>query len=329
MKKRYVFLGVIGLLLVAYFAGPKPPQPDLTPELPAVTADFQALEQQIANTEKAHPRLKPDNQARIVWADSVPRKTRYALVYLHGFSASQAEGQPIHRDFAKRFGCNLYLARLEEHGLDTADVFLNLTPEKLLASAKQAVAIGKQLGDSVILMATSNGGALALEIAADHPEIKALILYSPLIELYDPATVLLDKPWGLQIARQVRGGNEFVSTDSSADNRRYWTTHYRLEGLVTLRNMIARTMTPAAFARIKMPVFLGYYYKNEEEQDKTVSVKAMLKMYEELGTPASLKRKVAFPNAGNHVIASAYKSADVAGVERETLKFAADILKLK
>ena len=41
--------------------------------------------------------------------DSLKEKTEYAVVYLHGFSASQEEGDPVHYDFAKKFGCNLFL----------------------------------------------------------------------------------------------------------------------------------------------------------------------------------------------------------------------------
>ena len=47
---------------------------------------------------------------------------------------------------------------------------------------------------------------------------------------------------------------------------------------------------------------MGYYYKNKDEQDKTASVAAMLKMFDELGTPEGLKQKIAFPEAGAHVI---------------------------
>ncbi len=59
-------------------------------------------------------------------------KTEYSLVYLHGFSASQAEGDPVHRNIAKLFGCNLYLSRLAEHGIDTAEPMMNLTAEEKL-----------------------------------------------------------------------------------------------------------------------------------------------------------------------------------------------------
>ena len=36
-----------------------------------------------------------------------------SVVYLHGFSASQEEGDPVHYDFAQKFGCNLFLAALK------------------------------------------------------------------------------------------------------------------------------------------------------------------------------------------------------------------------
>jgi hypothetical protein len=87
-------------------------------------------------------------------------------------------------------------------------------------------------------------------------------------------------------------------------------------------------MIPKVFSSIKCPVFLGYYYKNEAEQDKSVSVPAMLKMYDQLGTPVELKHKMAFPNTGAHVIASYIRSKDWQSVEKETDRFLMDIVKL-
>jgi hypothetical protein len=87
-------------------------------------------------------------------------------------------------------------------------------------------------------------------------------------------------------------------------------------------------MKPEVFSRIKCPVFLGYYYKNETEQDNTVSVPAMLKMFDELGTPENLKEKKAFPMVAAHVIASYVRSKDWQSVEKETDNFLADKVKL-
>lgn len=323
------FLGFLGVCTITYMAGPKPSTPALDGKLPTVPTNLIQLEQEIANLEKNRKTIKPDNEAHIVWADSSKQKTPYSIVYLHGFSASHMEGEPIHQHFAKRYGCNLYLARLEGHGIDTADIFKELTPEKLLESSKRAVAIGKQLGEKVIVMATSAGGMQALYIASQNPDIEGLIIYSPLIDFFNPVSALLNKPWGLQIAEVVMGGNPRTLPEEKKGEGNYWTKTYRIEGLIALKSLVSNTMTPENFAKIKQPVFVGYYYRDEENQDKVVSVKALEAMYEQLGTPESQKRKVAFPKVNNHVIASYIKSDDIESVEKETFKFAEEVLGLK
>jgi len=329
--KRFLkwFLAIIVLLIIVYIAGPKPPKPVFPSTFPVLPDSLPLLEKQINETEKAVRGIKPDNQARIVWADSLkPEKTKVVLLYLHGFSASQAEGDPVHRDLAKKFHANLYLARLSEQGIDRGDsTMINLKAGRYEESAEVALAIAEELGDEVIVMGTSTGGTLALFLASRHPEIKALVLYSPCVKLYDKTAAILDKPWGLQIARLVTGGPVKTFEAESKAHAQYWQLHYRLEALVALENLIDNTMKPEVFRKIKCPVFLGYYYKNEEEQDKTVSVPAMLKMYDELGTPPELKEKVAFPDAGAHVIASYIRSGDWQDVEKETGNFIKNIVK--
>jgi hypothetical protein len=88
-------------------------------------------------------------------------------------------------------------------------------------------------------------------------------------------------------------------------------------------------MNEDTYSRVTKPLFLGYYYRDEANQDKTVRVDAMLEMFESLETSADEKVKVAFPDAGDHVIASGLTSGSVNEVIRETVKFGEDILKLK
>src|SRR5687768_10533659 len=104
---------VILLLLIAYFLGPRPAKAVFSAALPPVPAAPADVEQFVLKQESAH-KLKPDNEARIVWADSSKQKTNFSIVYLHGFSASQEEGDPVHIETARKFGCNLYLSRLAE-----------------------------------------------------------------------------------------------------------------------------------------------------------------------------------------------------------------------
>jgi esterase/lipase len=323
-------LGTVLVLLIVYFAGPTSAKPDFTVHEISLPDSLPALEKKINREEKLVKGIKPDNQARIVWADSSKKeKTKIAILYLHGFPASQAEGSPVHTDLAKKYHANLYLSRLAEHGIEKGDsTMINLTAEKWEASAEEALEITKKLGDEVIIIGTSGGGALALFLTSKYPEIKAIVLYSPCIKLYNKASAVLNKPWGLQIARIVNGGPLMNDVSTSEAHANYWDLHYRLEGVRALVTLVANTMKPEVFAKIKCPVFLGYYYKNEKEQDNTVSVPAMLKMFDELGTPQELKEKIAFPDAGAHVIASYIRSKDWQGVERETDRFLTDIVKL-
>ncbi len=214
---RLIKIGILALIALfgIYFFGPKPADPVFNDQLPTV-ATINSLDQYVAEMESKHA-IKPNNEAKIIWADSSKTQTDYAIVYLHGFSASQMEGDPVHQNIAKQFNCNLYLARLAEHGIDTTEELMNLTAERYWESAKLAYAIGKQIGKKVILMSTSTGGTLALQLAASYPEIAGLILYSPNIEVNNPAAPLLDNPWGLQIGRAVMKGNyvDVKYTDSA------------------------------------------------------------------------------------------------------------------
>lgn len=306
------FLILIALLVTLYFLGPKPAAPVPGGALPAVPAD---LDTYVLRKEAKH-HIKPDNEARIVWMDSLHRKTSYSVVYLHGFSASQKEGDPVHLDFARRFGYNLYLSRLDQHGIDTSDALLRMTASGLLNDAKEALAIGKALGEKVILMGTSTGGTLALALAAAYPnDVAAVINMSPNIAINEPMIGMVDEPWGLEIARLVKGSKYVEYKPENPEKPKYWYTKYRLEAVVELENLVVNTMTKETFAKIHQPVLNLYYYKNEQEQDPTVKVSAILDMHRALGTPQQLKRAVPVPNAGAHVIGSSLASKDIPAVE--------------
>ncbi len=324
MIKYIKWLAVAPVLItLLWVLGPRPFKNELNPHLPQVNADLASLESEIYESERQVPYLKEDNEARIVWYDSLTKqRTRYSIVYLHGFGASQAEGAPVHTRLARRFGCNLYLARLQEHGTASPHAFEQLTPENLLASAKRAVAIGHELGDHVIVIGTSTGAALALYLAAHNPDIEALVLYSPLIDYYTNIKArAFTMPWSQEILSTLNQSEYIDIARPEGPIKQYWSERYHINGYLALDYFVRTAMTSETFGKVKCPVFLGYYYKDEEHQDKTVSVEAMLKMYNQLGTPAPQKQKAAFPASGNHVIASKIRSDDWKGVEAATSRF--------
>lgn len=324
---KWIGVGVL-LLLVIYLAGPRPEKFEPDVNLPVITLGFDELEKHVAEKENTYKTIKPDNEAHFVWADSSKTKTGWSIVFLHGFSASWREGDPVIMDLAKRYGCNLFLPRLYGHGLDTAENMVDLTAAKLLESAKEAVAIGKAIGEKVLVVCSSTGGTMALYLASQKENIDALVLYSPNIKIYDPTAFMLDKPWGLQIARAVTGSN-FHSWEAPPEKEKYFTNYYRLEALVALQSLISHTMKKETFENVTCPVFMGYYYKNEQEQDNVVSVKAMQEMFTQLGTSAEQKREIYFPKAGRHVLCYYLDSKDIEGVERETFSFCEEVLGMK
>ena len=323
IKKRYL---LPSLLLVIVLAGPRPGYEKLALSLPELNIPINNLDKYIAEKEASIINLKPDNEARIIWADSI-RKTPFSIVYLHGWSASQEEGDPIHEELARRFGCNLYLSRLAGHGIDDPDSFKELTPNELWKSAQEALLIGNMIGEKTILMSCSTGGTLSIYLAANYPErVFAQMLYSPNIEIYAASSALLTMPWGKQLAYQLIGERNSFSPPKEA--YQFWTTTYAVEGLICLKSLVETTMTREVWQKINQPLFMGYYYKNEENQDHTVSVAAMREFYQSVSTPALQKREMAFPEVGVHVLLSRIHSKDLESVRRESIQFMEEVLGL-
>ncbi len=195
-------------------------------------------------------------------------------------------------------------------------------------SAKEALAIGKSLGEKVIVISTSTGGTLALTLAAEFPEdVFALINMSPNIRINHPLAFIGNDPWGLQIARLARGGKYEISPPEPFHDK-YWYQKSRLEAVTQLEELLEEKMNKSTFQKVKCPSLTLYYYKNEKEQDPTVKVSAMLEMNLELGTAEDLKVAIAMPNTGDHRMGSPHYSKDVPGVEREVEKFAVEKLKM-
>ncbi len=318
---------IFGLIALAYLLGPKPSRPDFSKLIVReFSSDLHKLEDSIKIAESLEL-LKPDNEARIIWAqDYTP--SPYSMVYLHGNAASQEEGDPIHEALAHRYGCNLFLARLSDHGLLGDNPLKEIEAGAWMQSALDALMVGHRLGEKVILVSCSTGSTLALYLAATYPDlVDGHIMLSPNVDVFDPRSTLLAKPFGLQIARQIMG-SEYYGWKAPGPARSYWYTSYRIEGLCTLKSMINETMTEETFSAVKDPVLMLYYYKDDENQDSVVSVKRMKEMYAQLGTPADQKQEMALTDANTHIIASDMFNQNLQSVWTPSVAFCENILHL-
>ncbi|MEE9438413.1 MAG: alpha/beta fold hydrolase [Saprospiraceae bacterium] len=319
-KIAKAILTLLLVLIIGFFLGPKPHFEHVDNHPSTQEFDIKTLNEFVSNRESKVEYLKPDNEARIVWADSIPAITEYSIVYLHGFTASQGEGHPIHLNLADSLHANLYLPRLPEHGVHYQNAMKDLTPQLLVNSAKEAIAIGKSIGKKVILMGCSTGGTLAIYLASGDSDIEALVLLSPNIALASKSASLMTGPWGRFLTYQLVG--EYTKRNSESENpsTKYWTSLAHNNGLIALQSLIDQTMTDDVFNAIKTPVYCGYYYKNDEEHDHTVSVEAIMRFKEEIGSFTGDIEWDTFERGG-HVLGSVYRNEHWKEVQDEVWFF--------
>ena len=78
MKLKILIIGTVSLLAI-YLAGPAPRRPEYSRAMPATPSGGQALQDYVNHKELQH-RIKPDNQARIIWFnDSLKNKSKDEL----------------------------------------------------------------------------------------------------------------------------------------------------------------------------------------------------------------------------------------------------------
>ena len=324
---RRILFTLAGLAVLSLFwlLRPGDPLPDITvPDvLPEPGFTVEEAGEMVRRRELAAGPLRPDNHARIIWNEAYrDRQAPCTIVYIHGFSASQGEGSPVHARVARDLGCHLYITRLHGHGLKTTEPLAGMDPDSLMTDAGFALALGNLLGEKVILAANSMGGVLALHLAGSHPErVDALVLFAPLIEFAIPGSGFFDRAWARRIASLFLGGPYLRNDPDNDDHARYWYMHYHMEALGILEHMREELLSDSLYAMITQPVFTGYYYKDEDNRDEIVSLSAIQALKQQLGTPPDNRVFVAFPDAGAHVITSAYRSTEHDKVRVEVVRF--------
>ncbi len=330
MKKLKFILIPLIILFFAFWLGPRPEFPDiLDGSISKMEISLDSLDKYVSQKDAYLPNLKLDNESRIIWSDSL-RKTPYSLVYLHGFSASPMESADLPEQVARRYGMNLYIPLLAGHGQDDIESFKGLKPNDLIRSSKEAIAIGNLLGDHVVLMSCSTGSTLGTYLGALNPDmVDVMLMYSPNFRLADPFASMITGPWGKELAITI--GGEYWNKDKVWDSvtTQYWTTIYRTEGLIALQKLIDDSMSDEIIKSITDPYFIGYYFKNKDEQDPTISTEAILEFTELTATPVEQKKVIAFPDAEAHVITNPAKSKQSEDVKMETFLFLEEVIGLK
>lgn len=308
---------ISGIVLLAILLGPRVEVEERWTDF-EVGADPEAA---VHAGEATVPGLDPAEAKEIVWHEPDLRaRTPLSVVYLHGFSADRHELDPLPRLVADALGANLFYSRLAGHGLD-GPALAEATVEEWLDDGAQAIAVGRAIGERVILLGTSTGGTLATWVASRdeaRDDVAALALLSPNFGLNTPAGGLLLWPWGNLIARAVVGRERCFEPVNEAQ-REHWTTCYPVEATLPMMAMVELT-TSGDLDRVRAPALFVY-----SAQDLVVSPEAALRTLDRLGSTE--KRAVEIAGAergGYHInagdIVSPETTDEVAGIVIDFLR---------
>jgi alpha-beta hydrolase superfamily lysophospholipase len=211
----------------------------------------------------------------------------------------------------------LYYARLTGHGRDGA-AMADASVASWAQDGVEALAIGRKLGDKVVVVATSTGATLATWLLANGygNDVAAAIMVSPNFRPHDPMSEMLLWPWGEQIARVVVGPN-FRWTPINDRHRRYWTTEFPVAALLPMMGMV-EVARRSDLGRVRAPVLVFY-----STQDHIVDSSATERQFARFGS--SQKRLVRIDHAEDpqqHVLAGDILSPNMTDeVVRRTHEF--------
>ena len=240
-----------------------------------VNAQFVELEESIAQQESKFKDIVKGSEKQIRWHKGVKQKSPYALVYLHGFSASRQELTPTTEILADEIAANAFYTRLTGHGRSDqamAEASVQAWKEDTL----QAYEVGRQIGEQVILVSASTGGTLAtwLQSQENVTNIATNIMVSPNFGVSSSAASILLWPGGLTFAKWING-DERSFMPRNEKHARYWTERYPLEAVVPMLELVEE-VTELDKSEITVPQFFVYSPK-----DRVVDVERIEETIEE------------------------------------------------
>jgi pimeloyl-ACP methyl ester carboxylesterase len=283
-------------LVVLFLAGPR-----ARVHFRSVAIDFlpeQDIVTYLLHREASYPAVIPGTEKSVSWAAAPGEKTSVSIVYLHGFSSSRQDTFPLCERLAEEWGANVFYTRLRGHGLG-GESLASARVEDFLQDTLEALAVGRRIGEKVIVIGNSSGGALAAWLATleGNDDVLAYVLLSPALGFRHPLSGLLSGPWGAQIARLVVGPQYSRVSDNPLINR-YWTTQYPSGALVT-PGLLAAFARQAAWEKIHRPLLVIY-----SPEDRLVDPGPASRAFKRI--PRDDKKLVAvrsFDHSENHVLA--------------------------
>ena len=227
------------------------------PLMSTASSDLVLLEESIATSESKFVDIVPNTEKHIRWYGGTIKKTDYAIIYIHGFSASRMELSPTTELLADKLGANVFYTRLTGHGRSD-DAMANATVEAWKKDALESYNIARQIGDKIILISASTGGTLATWLQGDSSvkNVVANIMISPNFGVKSSSASILLWPGGLTLAKWISGDYRSF-TPANEMHALYWTERYPIEAVVPMLELVEEVVDIKK-TKVKTPQFFIY-----------------------------------------------------------------------
>ena len=267
----------------------------LAPELPDDIESWLADRERQAATQYA---LIPETEKRVTWYGEPGERTAYAVVNLHGFSATRQETAPLAERVAASLAANLFETRLSGHGHSERPMHA-VRAEDWLADTAEALAIGARLGEKIVVIGTSTGGTLALAMSKHETAapVSDIVLISPNLQPRDGNARWLTRPAGPLIAKFIAGDTRSWEAHNE-QQARYWSTSYPIDAAVEVMRLVDSVQ-----ARLPMQLEQNLLVLQSPD-DKVVSPEATRQAFERISAPRKRLIEIEYAeDPSNHVLA--------------------------
>ncbi|KAA0971240.1 lysophospholipase [Aureimonas fodinaquatilis] len=314
-----VILSLVILLLVGLRGfGPTEPVPVAVSYDPAQIG--QDVSSYLADNEAKLTDIRADAAKEIVWAYPQSKaKTPLAIVYVHGFSASKAELRPVPDEVAQRLNANLFLTRLAGHGRNEV-AMAEPDVEAWLNDLAEAVAIGRRIGERVIIIGTSNGGSLTTygaSIPGLLDDVAGLVLISPNYGVQDWRSFLLTMPFARDLVPTLYGKTYGTAPDSQAAEEAAetygWTRSFPTVALLPMA-AIAQAAAAVDVNSLTVPALFIY-----SPQDKVVDPQKIADLASQWGGPHQVVEVQNSTDPSQHLLAGDLRSPETTEAVVETI----------
>lgn len=209
----------------------------------------------LAQSEARIEGVVPEHAKSVVWAGEAGAQTDYAVVYLHGFSATKEEIRPVPDNVAAALGANLFFTRLTGHGR-APDAMSNATVNDWVNDVAEAMAIGRKLGRKVIVISTSTGGTALTLLALDARQMRdvaGVVFMSPNFELAATGSSILTLPFARQLVPLIMG-EERSWTAMNDQQEAHWHTRYPSDAVLPMAAAV-QTASVMPVSEVLIPAF--------------------------------------------------------------------------